>query len=458
MAARKLSKVGYFYLWKSLEIIAILFFARFLSRPDFAIAFIPLLTLTFLTSFLDTARHSSGENEENKFYNVLNIISIFLGIVIAGIMILLSSVSSQLYISFMLSSAIAIFIGLKTMPEVYYLDKSPKKVYRAYSRAYTIALPLMAVLVLFKFGFYSAIAGYLAVQAIAAFLLWKNFPIKIKLEKHRAELNRILIQLWKGMLGIDLVYVVLILTGFFIGLREFSFLFISFVIGSFLYRNITLFLAGHLQNKFAEMGYDVFKFNLIRLIEYTALVAVPCSLVLMVLSEEFIQYFLTWGNFSEIFIMFLFAGMLKSIAEVTRLVFFTEEKQDVMHRIRYIESGLLVLLSFLLYSRIGIQGIALSAAISSVASSLLYLGTAEKLTRLDILTVSRDYFYIFFSGVGTALLLGLLKEWFPITGLISLVFFIVLGLGLYVAMTLMFNRELYKRFIQFSFKLVEEKE
>ena len=66
MAARKLSKVGYFYLWKSLEIIAILFFARFLSRPDFAIAFIPLLTLTFLTSFLDTARHSSGENEENK--------------------------------------------------------------------------------------------------------------------------------------------------------------------------------------------------------------------------------------------------------------------------------------------------------------------------------------------------------------------------------------------------------
>ena len=453
----ELSSVGYFYLWRFLEIISILFFGRFLSRSDFAIAFIPILTVSFFASFLGLVKLDfKKEDKLKRMCSTFSLFSLVTGVVIAFIMQMIPA-SGQLNFSFMVSSAILIVISLKMMPEVFYLKTSPKKVYRAYSNAYLVALPISAILVFFKYGHYAVLLAYFIIQLITAYSLWKNFPIKISFRPYKEEVREIFSQFVNSALKIDFIYVVLILSGILIGFREFSFLFMSYVIAYFLYKSITLFLTSYLREKFLEMGYDVFKYNLIRIIEYVALLSVPFALILAVLSNEFIAYFLTWRNFSEILVVFLFAGLIKTITEVTRLAFFVELRTDIMNNIRYIESTILIVLSLLLLENFGIYGIALAVLVSSVVSSLLYLGSAEKLTRLDILAVSRDYVYIFFSGIATALILGLLKEWFAITNVFSLIFFILMGIAVYVALTYLFNTELYRRFVQFSFNLVEEK-
>jgi hypothetical protein len=86
---------------------------------------------------------------------------------------------------------------------------------------------------------------------------------------------------------------------------------------------------------------------------------------------------------------------------------------------------------------------------------VLYIAVSGRL-KVGMFTLSRDYTYIIFSGVVSALLVGLLKETFFVRKPTSVVLLFVIGILIYFGMTLFFNKEFYRRFIRFAFNLVEE--
>jgi len=302
-------------------------------------------------------------------------------------------------------------------------------------------------LMFFGYGYYAVLIGYSAYLFLSVILLWKNFQFKLRRLFSKEKLSELLLEnIFK--------YGVLIVTAFVFGLNTFAYLFLAYEISYFMYLNITLFVTDFLMNKF-KTTEELFRFNLIKLIEYASFVIVPFTVIMVTLSKQFSEYGIKWLGFSDVLIILLFSSMFKGIFEITRIVFLTQKKEIISFRIKLFELGLLAVL-YIVFMFLDIFGIALAILISSVLSSVVHLLLSERIITLDLITVSRDYFYIFFSGVLTALALGLLKEWFAVNNFISFVSMFTLGIFIYLILTFVFNNELYKRFIRFVYNLLEE--
>ena len=224
------------------------------------------------------------------------------------------------------------------------------------------------------------------------------------------------------------------------------------MLGFFLYENITIFLNSQMLSRFNNQ----IRINFIRLTEYYAFIVVPISFILIMLSRE-IAFYLgkTWIQATEVFIMIIIAGMLKALSESTRIVLIVKLKHSVINRIRTLEIITLILALFLL-KNYGVYGIALSVLLASILSSGLYVVISKFIMKLEPLAISRDYLYILISGILTALFAGLAKEIVLIKSLFSILMLASASMIFYLIVTFVFNQELYKRFIRFIFRLMEQ--
>ncbi len=459
--------VGYRYLWKGLELLTILILARLLPIKDFSIAFIAMSLIYLLQSFMKLNYREKDSKKIKKFYNALSIVAPITGSIIAGIIFILSiSIIPLQYIeAFKLSAVILLLSSFILTPKTFFLNRNElKKLYRSYAIAQVFTTILIVSLALSDLGYKAVLYGYIVFYLGNTVMLWELFPFKLKATVNKDMIGKIFL-IWKENLASTtisalLYYTVLFYTALFFSLSDFAILFMALTIGYFLYENITIFINSLIIPKFIEMeeneNYELFRYNLVRVMEYFSLKIVPISLILIVLARQVLEIGFKWNFGTDTLTLIIFAGMLKAICETTRIVFISKARFNIIGRIKYLELIILLLGLIIFVKLFGFLGIALAITISSVLSSLMYLLVGARITRLNLITVSRDYFYIFFSGVMAALCIGLIKELFFIKTLFSLIILIIFGELIYVWISFVFNKELYKRFVKFIFSLMEE--
>ncbi len=461
------SIVGYRYLWKGIELLTILILARLLSITDFGMAFLAMSVVFLVQSFMKLSYREKNSAKVKKFYNALSIISPLFGTVIAGILLLLTvTILPEIYIeAARLSAVILLFSSFILTPETFFFNRNElRKIYRSYAIAQIFMSILTISLALSGLGYKAVLYGYIVFYLGNTVMLWELFPFKLKAALNK-ELFIKVFNTWKENLtnisiSVLLYYTVLFYTAIVFGLSEFAVLFMAFTLGYFLYENITIFLNSLLIPKFIEFeeseNHDAFRYNLIRVLEYFSLKIVPVSLILIVLARQILNIGFHWDMGVDIVTLILIAGMFKAICETTRIVFISKARLDIIERIKFIEL-IILFIGLVIFGRLlGFLGVGLSILISSVLASVMYLLVGARITRLNLLTVSRDYFYIIFSGVMAALFVGLVKEVFFIRTLSSLVLLVILGDLVYLGIIFVVNKELYRRFIKFLFNLMEE--
>ena len=461
------SIVGYRYLWKGVELLTILILARLLSITDFGIAFLAISIVYLVQSFMKLSYREKDAQKIKKFYNALSIVSPLTGSIVAGIMFLLSIsfLPSQYVEAIRLSAVIILFSSFIFTPETFFFNRNElKKIYRSYAIAQIFMSILTISLALSGLGYKAVLYGYIVFYLGNTVMLWELFPFKLKASVNKELLNKIF-STWKENLesisiSVLLYYGVLFYTVIVFGLTEFAVLFMAFTLGYFLYENITIFINSLIIPKFIEFeeteNNDAFRYNLVRVLEYFSLKIVPVSLIMIVLARQIMNIGFLWDIGVDILTLILFAGMLKAICETTRIVFISKARLDIIERIKYLELLILLVGLVIFVKFFGFFGVGLAVMISSVLASLMYLFVGAKITRLNLITVSRDYFYIIFSGLTAALFVGLAKELFFIRTLSSLVILIILGELVYLGVSFVFNKELYRRFVKFIFNLMGE--
>jgi hypothetical protein len=307
--------------------------------------------------------------------------------------------------------------------------------------------------------FRAIVYGYLLSWVIKIVLLWYNIGLKIDVSFNMSIIRRF--NLVHSAVNVILRYGLLILAPLFFGVEKFAYLYLTFYLGFFLYENVTLFLSSQLLPIFK--GYlanqELFNLSLVRVLEYFSFVLMPFTIIPLLLFKDFFMFMLgeNWKVY-DLFFVLVIAGVSKAIFEVSNIVLMAKDKHKIMQRIRIFDVLLVLLLAAVLGYFFGLFGIALAVLISTLLSSFLFMFASFKILKLNVIGVSKDYFYIIFSAILTALSLGLLKEWFSAGGIFSVIILWIFGVVIFVFSIYLINRDFLKRFTRFVFGIIGEEE
>ena len=427
---------------------------------DFGVAFLSIVFMYFFMYVLDFRIVDTDQKSIKKYCNNLSVLfplkGVFAGLALLG----LSYVFPSLELALRLSAMVSFFMSLKSTPEVYYkLIGQEVKVYKSYFISQVVLVITVSIALYFSNTYVPVIIGYSLFFAVLMILLWKDFPYKLKPKVNKIIITKIVNE-WKERffnrsINNLLEYGLLIYVALMYGINEFATVYFILLISNFFYRRVTIFFSRMFKNKFENISYDMFKLNMVRIIEYIAFISVPLSVIFFSFSFEFGKL-LNYPRFFEIIYIFMIAGLVKTLFETGRIALQYEKKEYINQRIMVFELILLLILVPILNVMFGLVGIAIGYFIASVFSSLLYVLLAERITKLNLITVSRDYFYIFFSAIISSILIALIKEWYPIRNIWTVLIYGLIGLAIYVGLTFLLNQDLYKRFTRFMFDILDE--
>jgi O-antigen/teichoic acid export membrane protein len=457
-----LNNISYRYAWKFAELITLIILIRILDIRELGIAFFSMTLVYFVRACAKLNYKESGTEKIKGFYNALSLAMPIIGIILAGIIYIIASLinAGALAESLKFTSILIMFSFFSLIPEIFYKNRNEfDKTYRSYFFSQIFMAVLTIILALKGLGYQAVLYGYIFFYIINTILLWGKFPFTLKPKIGKYGLNEVY-SVFKSTFKVSflsaiLKYGVLIFSAVIFGFINFAYLFMAYFFGFLLYENFTLFLMKVLLPFFRKLSenQELFKFNLVRIIEYISFFIMPFSLITIILSKEIIIKIMgtAWTGSLESFIFLLFAGLIKSIFEITRIIFLVKEKENIISRIKLFELVVLVI-SFILFTRFfSFNGVGLSILLASVVSSIFYVLIASRFTKINMIAISRDYFYIFFSGILTALIIGLLKEYLLIDSLGSIIAMYFFGVVIYLILTFAFNKDLYKRFIKLFF-------
>lgn len=454
------TKVSYLYLWRFMELFTILVSAHFLTINEFSIGFFAVLLPYFLMSFFNINMIEKDSSEIKKFCNTLSLVYPLIGVFVGVIIFVISLLYPSLAIPLRLATVIALFISFKKTAEVFYFSrKRHEQIYFFNMISQAVSSILLFVMIYLNQKELSVIVSYIVFNVITTILLWSFFPFKIRSRFYKEHylniFSSIKLNLKSDILKNTITYLPFVVVGFF-NREYFSYLYLGFVIGYFLYRNLTLFITDLFSTRFVNMSYDMFKYNLVKITEYLSFIIFPVSFINIVLIPQISSIIVNWDGFSEILFMLMLAGLVKAITEITRLVFIVEPKVTAVLRISIVEFSLLIIFMLLLGWLFGSYGIAMAIVLSVLIASIINLLIAQRFIKLDILTVSKNFFYIIFSALISAFSVGILKEWFRITNIFSLIIIFIIGILIYLGLTFFINRGFYKTFVRFMFEVLEE--
>lgn len=451
----------YRYSWKFLELVSVFVFAAIFGTEKFALAFITILIVLFVSSLFKVRYPNQDAEPTKEFYNNYYVFSILSGVVLAGIFFLLSLIAQAPYQDVLKFVFVILFLKSFTFaPESFFMSRNRKEiVYWVNTVSQLIFLSFVVFFAYRGLGYESMLYGYIIYTLFRIVVLWKKFPYKISPTFNIEVFSSII-----SMMGMKIKHVLfdslsyyglLGLVFFAFGPEGFSVVYIAMALGYFTYRNATLFLTDLLEVQFKEFlnnNLELFKFNLVRISEYISFISVPIITISIVLSKELVLYTSGAGFavHTDILVLLLLSGLAKTLSEVMRLVFISKGKEKIMQRIKLLELASLVI-GIILFRPLDIYGIAIAILISSIISSSLYVIISGRITKMSMVMVSRDYFYILFSGLLTGLSIGLIKEVVPINSILSLFIFIAAAKTIYFALTFFFNKDLYRRFIRFLY-------
>ncbi|MCM2326121.1 MAG: oligosaccharide flippase family protein [Candidatus Woesearchaeota archaeon] len=420
-----LASISYFYLWKVTELIGIVLFAYLLTPMDFAKIFLPMAVVYFFMNFLDF----KIEDNIQKYCNALGLIAPLMGLFTGFIFYLLSWVFPNMGEPFRIGTGIVMFLSFKKTAELYYKTKGEDaKVHRIYFISQLVMLLTSIVLYLVGYGFLSMLIGYLIFHMLGAFMIWWKFPLKLE-AKIEPDVMKELFLTWNQRLPDNMLhgisrYGLLFLVALFFGFTEFSYLYLAFILGYFVYKNISLFMTEYMKSA-----------KLIDSLEYISFVIVPISISLIVYQSKMAE-FIGWPGL-KILPYVALAGLLKAVFELSRMVL----KKETIKKIKLAEMFLLVIFSLLGYFGFIWIGVALLA--STVMSCLAYFYAVEKIHKLRIFIKSRGYVFVILSGICAGVIITILMELnFP------MVVASLAGLAAYISLTMISSRHIYKNIIR----------
>jgi O-antigen/teichoic acid export membrane protein len=448
------------YSWKVMELISVLVLARLFLPLEFGYAFI-VITLVSLAYPFFILKEAGKQAEE---YDNLHSFSVLCG-VIGALIILIASYffGDRLHLPFMLRFSGLFFLlsMLTVVPISYYTsEKKLDKIYKANLISQIVMLGISILLFFFNLGYQAILYGYLMFWLVKLLLLWPGMGIKVNVFSFDINIIKKFNFRQSAIISI-LKYGILVLTPLFFGVENFSYLYMAFYLGFFLYENITVFLSkqllplfkGYLENR------DLFNLNLVRVLEYFSFVIMPFTIIPLLLFKDILLFIFgeNWQIY-DLFFILIITGVAKSIFEIPNIVLMAKGKQKVVQRIRIFDIICLVLFAPVLGKFLGLFGIVLAVLISSLLSSLLFMIASLRSLKLNIIGVSKDYFYIIFSAILTSLSLGLLKEWFSPGGFLAVFILWIKGVTLFILSIYLINKDFLKRFVRFSFSMIGEEQ
>ncbi len=459
-----LGKIGYRYSWKIIELVTIILLARLLDVIEFGLAFLAVSVAYFAMNLLNTAAREYETKKVKKFFNTLSVSAPLAGIIVSVFVFLMSYLLVPDLVGIFRFSSVIIFLSsLSLTPEVYFFSRDmEEKIYRSYLVSQVAMSAFTLIMVFYGFKSIAVLYGYTLFYLVHIINLWMQFPFKLK-PKASMDMIRKMFYYWSdniiNFLTIAfLSHGILLYVALKFGISGFAYLFMAFYAGFFLYENITIFINSLLIPNFEESleNQDLFRLNLVRLLEYFTFIIVPLSTIVIALSKEITMVIFggEWLNANSVMAMLFFAGLLKGITETCRIALLVKEKAKVVERIRSLELIVLYVLVFA-FGSFGLTGVGIAFALTAIVTSLLYIAVSTRL-KVGIFTLSRDYTYIIFSGIVSSLLVGLLKETFFVKRSVSVILLFGLGILFYFGLTLFFNKDFYRRFVRFAFGLVEE--
>jgi len=260
------SKVTYRYMWKLLYLLTFVVSARFLDLENFAFAYLPLLMAYFFMDFFDLNLNETDGKSVKKFCNTLSILSPMVGVFVGIIIMLLSFLFPTISIPLRLSASIVIFHSVKFTPETFYLSRGyEKRVHKIYAISQFVSTLFIIISLFFNLGYVSIIYGHMIFFIMTTTLLWTTFPFSLKPKIDKKTLSKIY-EDWKVRFK-EILYKniiargILIFIGVVYGLKEFSVIFLSYMIGHFMYREGSSYIVKLFRNKFNNMNFELFKIN-----------------------------------------------------------------------------------------------------------------------------------------------------------------------------------------------------
>jgi len=461
---RVLGKVTYRLIWKLLELITIVLLARLLLIKDFGIGFLSMTFVYLLTIFFRTGFPRGSTKEIKQYYNTMSVIVPSLGFVLLAILVIVSLfLGPELGEALRLGSVILMLQSFSITPETFYFNREQEeRVYTSYI-ASQIGMSASSIsFALLNLGYKSILYGYIIFHLLNIIQLWSRFPFQLRPKLDKRAFRQILKFLKSNLLYSIFMTLsvngVLIYTAYQFGIVFFSYLFISYIFGFFMYENISIYTNSLIIKKFSDLNIEHLKVYFSKYVEYISLVVVISSVILIIMAPEFIGILIgkSWVSSFIIFSLVVVTGCFRAIFELQRILFIINDKTVVIYRIFNFDFLIFILSMILFVNLVGLTGIALALLLTSLISSVVYSFAAKKIAGVNIIYIAAEYFYIVISGIIVALEIGFIKEIYTITNLTGLLTIMFLGVLTYIAVTFLFNREVYKRFVRFLFELIEE--
>ncbi len=446
------------YSWKLMELISVLVIARLFVPADFGYGFY-VITIVSMIYPLFILNHKS---KDTKTYSYLLSFCLIIGIIGAvGFLAASYFAISDIHLPYMLRSLSLCFLisMISVAPESYYRnEKQHEKIYRASLISQAIMIGTAIIFFFMDIGYQSILFSYLVFLLVRLYLLWRWMKIKLSFFSFDKEIFNNL-NLAETFFSAILRYGMLFLIPFFFNMESFAYLYLTMYLGFFLYENITVFLTDELLQFFK--GYlenpELFNLNLVRFIEYVSFVIMPFSIIPLLLSKNIFRFIFgdAWQIYDILFV-FVIAGTVKSIFEIPNIVLMAKDKLKPIVRIRIFDTFSLALFSAILGKSLGLFGVSIAVFLSSLLSSMLFALASFRILKLNVIGVSKEYFYTIFIAVLTMLFLGLLKEWFNAESIVATGILWFVGTSLFVVSIYLINSDFLKRFTRFVFSILGE--
>lgn len=418
-----------------IQLIQLIFLiSYFILLPDsFKISFFWLLIIFFLRTVLKFEYSENNLEKIKKYYSISNLYVMLIFIFLCLFLLGLSFFSTEKSELFKFTSILLFLSSFSIVPESFLkVRKDYKRLFKA--RLISEFSFIIGLILAYKGINESLFYTYILYYLVYAYVLYKSLPISIK--PMNGDINlKLKIP--------SLKYFYLILSYLFFGKDFFAFNFIIIEL-SFFIKNIFSFLIKY-YNFFIskEDKEELLKLNFIRLHEYVYFFSFPIFAILFVFIADFLKY-INYSQYIFYAYIILIIGFLN--IDFTNIILYSKQKTKAIKN--------LDIFSFIFFLFVIISGFfndfifLIVYFLYNIIRKLLNIIIIKNLLNLDIIT--KDYFYIFFSGSLSIIGMLFLKEYL-VLNIFNVIIIILFGKIIYLLMIYLLSKDILKRTIRYLF-------
>lgn len=187
------------------------------------------------------------------------------------------------------------------------------------------------------------------------------------------------------------------------------------------------------------------KIAYLKVLKVVAFISIPIAGGIFILADDFTRIFLgeQWLPMVPALQLLALSGLIRSLSTTTGAVFQGIGKPGIISKLQFARLIITAILVYPLISYLGIIGAALTVIISQMATDPVAVYLAVKNTGNGIRDVTKFLSLPLFNAAIMILIIFIFRTYvFDSVGLLAFLFFVILGVVIYIAMTYICDRKL----------------